>query len=71
MLNNITYHVVKRNVDGAYLLDSRNEAIYSGNSKDEAFDVFNKRVQSKQKGDTYVLFEEVEGVRFLNILRER
>ena len=71
MLNNITYHVVKRKVDGAYLLDKRNETVYSGNSKDDAFEVFNKYIQSKQKCDTYVLFEKVEGVRFLNILREQ
>lgn len=65
------YHVVKKNVEGAYLLDKRNDIIYTDTIESDALEIFNRRVANKQKGDVYVLFEKTSGSKVLNILCER
>lgn len=65
------YHVVKKNVEGAYLLDKRNDIIYTDTIESDALEIFNSRVANKQKGDVYVLFEKTGGSKVLNILCER
>jgi hypothetical protein len=64
----VVYHVVCKNVDGAYLLDKRNDIIYTGTCKDDAWDIFNNCITNKQKGKAYVLFAETRGCRLLKIL---
>lgn len=67
----IVYHVIKKNVDGAYLLDRRNDIIYTDTVECDARDVFNDLVASKQRGETYDLIMEIKGQRYLHILCER
>lgn len=67
----IVYHVIKKNVDGAYLLDKRNDIIYTDNVESDARDIFNSRVANKLKGETYNLVMEVKGQKYLHILCER
>jgi len=70
-MSDVLYHIVKKNIEGAYLLDKRNDIIYTDSIECDARDIFNKRVADKQKGETYVLFAETKGDKFLNILCER
>jgi hypothetical protein len=71
MSSNIVYHVVKKNVEGAYLLDKRNDIIYTDTIEHDAREIFNSRVANKQRGDVYVLFAETKGCKLLNVLCER
>lgn len=65
------YHVVRKNVEGAYLLDKRNDIIYTDTVEDAARDIFNSRVRNKQKDEVYVLFAEIKGRKLLDVLCER
>lgn len=67
----VVYHVVRKNVEGAYLLDKRNDIIYTDTIEDDARDIFNRRVSNKKKGEVYVLFSKTNGCKLLNILCER
>ena len=67
----VVYHVVRKNVEGAYLLDKRNDVIYTDTIEDDARDIFNRRVSNKKKGEVYVLFAKTNGCKLLNILCER
>jgi hypothetical protein len=67
----VVYHVVRKNVEGAYLLDRRNDIIYTDTIEDAARDIFNSRVRNKQKGEVYVLFAEIKGCKLLDVLCER
>lgn len=67
----VVYHVVRKNVEGAYLLDKRNDVIYTDTVEDAARDIFNSRVRNKQKGEVYVLFAETKGCKLLDVLCER
>lgn len=67
----VVYHVIKKNIDGAYLLDKRNDIIYTDTVKDDAKEIFDNRVSSKQKGEVYDLVAETRGQKYLQILCER
>ena len=67
----VVYHVIKKNIDGAYLLDKRNDIIYTDTLKGDAQEIFNSRVSSKQKGEVYDLVAETRGQKYLQILCER
>ena len=65
------YHVVRKNVEDAYLLDKRNDVIYTDTIENDARDIFNRRVSNKKKGEVYVLFAATKGCKLLDILCER
>lgn len=66
------YHVFRKNVEGAYLLDNKkNDLIYTDTIEKDAWEVFNDRVKNKKDKETYVLFSVVPGERYLQILCER
>lgn len=67
----IVYHVIKKNVDGAYLLDKRNDIIYTDTIEHDAREIFNNRIINKSKGEIYDLVMEVRGQKYLHILCER
>lgn len=67
----VIYHVIRKKVDGAYLLDSRNDIIYTDAIKEGAQEAFNDCISHKQKGETYDLVIEIKGQRYLQILCER
>lgn len=67
----IVYHVIKKNIDGAYLLDKRNDIIYTDTVESDARDIFNSRVANKLKCEIYDLVMEVKGQKYLRILCER
>lgn len=67
----IVYHVIKKNVDGAYLLDKRNDIIYTDTVESDAREIFNNRIINKSKGEIYDLVMEVRGQKYLHILCER
>lgn len=67
----IIYHVIRKKVDGAYLLDKRNDIIYTDTIEEDAREIFNHRIANKQKGETYDLVMEIKGQRYLQILCER
>jgi len=67
----IIYHVIKKNIDGAYLLDKRNDIIYTDTVESDAREIFNNRVANKSKGEVYNLVMEVKGQKYLHILCER
>ena len=71
MSASIVYYVIKKNIDGAYLLDKRNDVIYTDTMKDAAQEIFNSRVSSKQKCEVYDLVAETKGKKYLQILCER
>lgn len=66
------YHVFRKNVDGIYLLDKRNDVIYTDTIYKDAEEIFWKRVNNKvNSNETYVLFAQVPGRRYLQIILER
>lgn len=65
------YHIVKKNVDGAYLLDKRNTALLSTHDFSLAESSFNDLTLHKSKNEVYTLFSEVLGKRYLQIILER
>lgn len=67
----IVYHVIKKNIDGAYLLDKRNDIIYTDTVESDAREIFNNRIINKSKGEIYDLVMEVRGQKYLCILCER
>ncbi len=67
----IVYHVIKKNVDGAYLLDNRNDIIYTDTIEQDAREIFNNRVINKSKSEIYDLVMEIKGQKYLHILCER
>ena len=67
----IVYHVLKKNIDGAYLLDKRNDIIYTDTVESDAREIFNNRIINKSKGEIYDLVMEVRGQKYLHILCER
>lgn len=68
----IIYHVFRKNVDGIYLLDKRNDVIYTDTIYKDAEEIFWKRVNNKvNSNETYVLFAQVPGRRYLQIMLER
>ena len=68
----IIYHVLHKNVDGIYLLDKRNDVIYTDTIYKDAEEIFWKRVNNKvNSNETYVLFAQVPGRRYLQIMLER
>lgn len=67
----IIYHVIKKNIDGAYLLDKRNDIIYTDTVESDAREIFNNRIINKSKGEIYDLVMEVRGQKYLHILCER
>lgn len=67
----VVYHVVRKNVEGAYLLDKRNDVIYTDTIENDARDIFNSRVSNKKKGEVYVLFAKTNNCKLLDILCER
>ena len=67
----VVYHVVRKNVEGAYLLDKRNDVIYTDTIENDARDIFNCRVSNKKKGEVYVLFAATKVCKLLDILCER
>lgn len=67
----VVYHVVRKNVEGAYLLDKRNDVIYTDTIENDARDIFNRRVSNKKKGEVYVLFAKTNSCKLLDILCER
>lgn len=67
----IVYHVIKKNIDGAYLLDKRNDIIYTDTVESDAREIFNNRIINKSKGEIYDLVMEVRGQKYLHILCER
>lgn len=71
MMQSKIYHVVKKNIDGAYLLDKRDTHIYSSYSEQDARYVFNDKVSNKQCHEVYTLFIELPGTKYLHVLCER
>ena len=65
------YHIVKKNVDGAYLLDKRNTALLSTCDFSLAESSFNDLILTKSKNEVYTFFSEVRGKRYLQIILER
>lgn len=65
------YHIVKKNVDGAYLLDKRNTVLLSTYDFNLAESSFNDLILHKSKNEVYTFFSEVRGKRYLQIILER
>lgn len=67
----LTFYVICKKVEGAYLLDKRNVIWYAGTSESDARTIFNRCVASKQSKDIYVLFSQLNGDKRLNVILER
>ena len=71
---NEEYFVVKKNMQGIYLLDDRNDVLLKTDNMDDALAMFNKCI-SNRKGDkeTYTVFSRAVPVkdRFLYLLGEK
>ena len=65
------YYIVKKNIDGVYLMDARNDRIYSTDDYDSAINKFNEIMNSKSRGSTYSLFKKDESTRYLTVIIER
>lgn len=65
------YYIVKKNTDGVYLMDARNDRIYSTDDYDSAINKFNEIMKSKSRGSTYSLFKKDDATRYLTVIIER
>lgn len=65
------YYIVKKNMDGVYLMDARNDRIYSTDDYDSAINKFNEIMESKSRGSTYSLFKKDDTTRYLTVIIER
>lgn len=70
-MTDIIYHIVKKNVDGAYLLDKRNTVLLSTYDLSLAESSFNDLLLHKSNNEVYTFFSEVSGKRYLQIILER
>ena len=70
-MSSTVYCVIKKNIDGAYLLDKRNDIVYTDTVKDDAQKIFDSRVSNKQKCEVYDLVVETKGQKYLQILCEK
>jgi hypothetical protein len=71
MSTEVIYYIVRKNVEGAYLLDKRNDIIYTDTIECDAKEIFNDKIKSKQENEIYVLFSKEKDDKYLNILCER
>lgn len=67
----ITYYVIRKNVAGVYLKDYRNEKLLTTSHKDIAKKLFDSFVSEKNANETYVIFAEIPGRKYLDIICER
>ena len=68
------YFVVRKNMQGIYLLDDRNDIMLKTNSMDDAIAMFNSCVSNKKSDkETYTVFSRVVPAqdRFLFLLGEK
>lgn len=65
------YYVIRKNVEGIYLLDSRNVVIEKTQDKDIAKKVFDEVISNKKVNERYVMFNKPENDHRLQICWER
>lgn len=65
------YYVIRKNVEGIYLLDSRNVVIEKTQDKDIAKKVFDEVISNKKANERYVMFNKPENGHRLQICWER
>ena len=68
------YFVVRKNMQGIYLLDDRNDIMLKTDSMDDAIAMFNSCVSNKKSDrETYTVFSRVvpSQDRFLHLLGEK
>ena len=65
------YYVIRKNVEGVYLINDRNEILEKTSDKLHAASVFSKYILNKQKSERYVMFEKPDNDRRLQIILER
>lgn len=68
------YFVVRKNMQGIYLLDDRNDILLKTDSMDDALAMFNSYVSNKKNDkETYTVFSRVVPAhdRFLYLLGEK
>lgn len=71
---NEEYFVVKKNMQGIYLLDDRNDVLLKTDNMDDALAMFNRCVSNKKSDkETYTVFSRTIPVkdRFLYLLGEK
>lgn len=65
------YYVIRKNVEGIYLLDNRNTVIEKTSDKDTAKKVFDEIISNKKASERYVMFNKPENDHRLQICWER
>ena len=70
MADKVVYHIIKKNVEGAYLLDKKNSLLYSGTDLVNTTKEFINLLSDKNKGDTFVLVSQTNDEKYLHILSQ-
>ena len=70
MADKVVYHIIKKNVEGAYLLDKKNSILYSGTDLVDATKEFINFLSDTKKGDTFVLVSQTNDEKYLHILSQ-
>ena len=66
------YCIVRKNIDGIYLKDNRNDQLFTSLNKDVAYKVYDSFILNKHScNEKYVLFKETDGSKYLEIIIER
>ena len=65
------YYVIRKNVEGVYLLDNRNEILEKTSDKLHAENAFSAYILNKQKNERYVMCEKQDSDRRIHIICER
>lgn len=64
------YHIVRKNVEGVYLLSEKNNKCLTTTDRDLALWTLSYLVDNCSKNDRFVLFSQEGGSKYLQILRE-
>lgn len=65
------YYIVKKNTDGVYLLDDRNEVVYMNEDSNSVWLKYLNIICTKSSSNKYVMCSKENGTKYINILCER
>lgn len=65
------YYVVKKNMQGVYLLDTRNNLYYAGKDSQMAWSIYKGALSHKKDKEVYTIFTKTASDKFLTVLNEK
>lgn len=67
-MDDAIYYIVKKNMDGVYLLDKRNEVIISSNNYDIVKDMYDRLIINNPSFNKYIMFYKKSNEKFLHMI---